>query len=100
MINGIPALVSNRGGLPETVEEGGFVIPVPDDVTEQTRGLQRLRSSGRGSTRFVACGMTRAPMRGPGLPLGRLLTGRYSEPSQKARYADLIDRIGRRVPLG
>ncbi len=30
MINGIPALVSNRGGLPETVEDGAIVLPVPD----------------------------------------------------------------------
>jgi glycosyltransferase involved in cell wall biosynthesis len=29
MINGIPALVSDRGGLPETVAEGGVVLPLP-----------------------------------------------------------------------
>lgn len=29
MINGIPALVSDRGALPETVGDGGIVLPVP-----------------------------------------------------------------------
>jgi glycosyltransferase involved in cell wall biosynthesis len=30
MINGIPALVSDRGGLPETVGDGAVVLPVPE----------------------------------------------------------------------
>jgi glycosyltransferase involved in cell wall biosynthesis len=30
MINGIPALVSDRGALPETVGDGGIVLPLPD----------------------------------------------------------------------
>ncbi len=30
MINGIPALVSDRGALPETVGDGGIVLPVPE----------------------------------------------------------------------
>lgn len=29
MANGIPVLASGRGGLPETVGDGGFVLPVP-----------------------------------------------------------------------
>jgi glycosyltransferase involved in cell wall biosynthesis len=29
MVNGIPALVSDRGGLPETVGGGGIVLPLP-----------------------------------------------------------------------
>ena len=33
MINGIPPIVSNRGGLPETVGEGGIVLPLPDWIT-------------------------------------------------------------------
>jgi len=33
MINGIPPLVSDRGGLPETVGRGGIVVPLPPDLT-------------------------------------------------------------------
>ena len=36
MINGIPPLVSNRGGLPETVAGAGRVLSVPDRLTGKT----------------------------------------------------------------
>jgi glycosyltransferase involved in cell wall biosynthesis len=36
MINGIPPLVSNRGGLPETVAGAGRVLPVPERLTGKT----------------------------------------------------------------
>lgn len=37
MINGVPPIVSERGGLPETVEGAGFVLPLPDHLTQDTR---------------------------------------------------------------
>ena len=39
MINGIPPLVSDRGGLPQTVGEAGRVIPLPSWMTETTTQL-------------------------------------------------------------
>lgn len=33
LLNGIPPLVSDRGGLPEMVGEAGRVFPIPDEVT-------------------------------------------------------------------
>ena len=33
MMNGVPVLASDRGGLPETVGDGGFLLPVPDRCT-------------------------------------------------------------------
>jgi glycosyltransferase involved in cell wall biosynthesis len=36
MINGIPPIVSDRGGLPEVCRGGGFVLPLPTDLTTQT----------------------------------------------------------------
>lgn len=36
MLNGIPPIVSDRGGLPETVSDGGFVIPMPASLTVET----------------------------------------------------------------
>ena len=36
MVNGIPPLVSNRGGLPETVADGGRVLPIPDRLSIAT----------------------------------------------------------------
>ncbi len=37
MVNGIPALVSDRGGLPETVGEGGIVLPLPKEMMPLSR---------------------------------------------------------------
>lgn len=36
MLNGIPPMVSDRGGLPETVDGGGFVLPLPAHLTPQS----------------------------------------------------------------
>jgi glycosyltransferase involved in cell wall biosynthesis len=33
VLNGIPPLVSDRGGLPETCNGAGFYLPIPPDVT-------------------------------------------------------------------
>ena len=37
MINGIPVLASNRGALPETVGDGGFLFDIPACYTPETR---------------------------------------------------------------
>jgi glycosyltransferase involved in cell wall biosynthesis len=39
LLNGIPPLVSDRGGLAETVAGGGFVLPLPDWMTPTARRL-------------------------------------------------------------
>ena len=37
MINGIPVVGSNRGGIPETVGDGGLILPLPERLTPLTR---------------------------------------------------------------
>jgi len=37
MLNGIPVLASNRGALPETIREGGFLFDIPARYTPETR---------------------------------------------------------------
>jgi len=39
LINGVPPIVSDRGGLPETVGDGGIVLKLPDWMTATTRRL-------------------------------------------------------------
>ena len=39
LVNGIPALVSDRGGLPETVRGAGQVLPLPAWLTETSTDL-------------------------------------------------------------
>lgn len=36
MLNGVPALVSGRGGLAEAVGDGGFVLPLPESLTPES----------------------------------------------------------------
>jgi glycosyltransferase involved in cell wall biosynthesis len=36
MLNGIPVLASNRGALPETLAEAGFLFDIPERYTENT----------------------------------------------------------------
>jgi glycosyltransferase involved in cell wall biosynthesis len=37
LINGIPVLGSNRGGMPETLHEAGFLFDIPEHYTPQAR---------------------------------------------------------------
>jgi glycosyltransferase involved in cell wall biosynthesis len=37
LLNGVPPLVSDRGGLPEAANGGGFVLPLPPTLTLETR---------------------------------------------------------------
>ena len=37
MINGIPVVGSDRGGIPETVAGGGLILPLPERLTPATR---------------------------------------------------------------
>ena len=37
MLNGIPVLASNRGALPETIGDAGFLFDVPARYTPETR---------------------------------------------------------------
>ena len=45
MINGIPVIGSDRGGIPETLGEAGFCLPLPERLTPATQD----RADGRGS---------------------------------------------------
>ena len=37
LVNGVPPVVSDRGGLSESCNGAGFVLPLPSDLTIQTR---------------------------------------------------------------
>ena len=49
MLNGIPVLASNRGALPETIGDAGFLIDIPARYTPETRTCPQPRRSSRGS---------------------------------------------------
>ena len=39
MINGIPVIGSDRGGIPETLGKSGFVLPLPQRLTQVSQIL-------------------------------------------------------------
>ncbi len=39
MINGIPVIGSDRGGIPETLGDGGVALPLPERLTPESRIL-------------------------------------------------------------
>ncbi len=39
MINGIPVIASDRGGIPETLGDAGIILPLPERLTPATRSL-------------------------------------------------------------
>ncbi|MDX2036074.1 MAG: glycosyltransferase family 4 protein [Isosphaeraceae bacterium] len=39
MMNGIPVIGSDRGGIPETLGDAGYILPLPDRLTPSTRSL-------------------------------------------------------------
>jgi glycosyltransferase involved in cell wall biosynthesis len=41
MLNGIPVVGSNRGGLPETIGDAGFLLDIPAKYTPETREVPR-----------------------------------------------------------
>ncbi len=46
MVNGIPVIGSDRGGIPETLGEAGIVLPLPDRITQATRILPTAEEVG------------------------------------------------------
>jgi glycosyltransferase involved in cell wall biosynthesis len=43
MLNGIPVLASNRGALPETLGDAGFLFDIPEQYTPQTQTVPSAR---------------------------------------------------------
>ena len=65
LINGIPPLVSDRGGLPQTVRGAGRVLPLPRGSRTSAQSCQPSKRCNPGSRRFANCGTMSARMRLP-----------------------------------
>jgi glycosyltransferase involved in cell wall biosynthesis len=98
MINGIPPLVSDRGALPETVREGGCVLPVPPWLTPTAT---RLPSAEEVRPWFDAvCRFWDEPALYARASAAARVTAQryYREDALKRRYRDYFSRVGHRPP--
>ena len=99
LVNGIPPLISDRGGLPETVGDGGTVLPLPAWLTPQAR---ELPSADEVRPWFEAvCDLwddpsayTAASARARAVGLNR-----YHETVMRRRYLSYFESLGRAEPL-
>lgn len=96
LINGIPAVVSDRGGLPETVGGGGFVVPLPWSLTVQAMQPVGEREAGpwvelierlNDDAGFYLSACERARREGEGLRFSALAP-RYAEFFEGVRRGD------------
>ena len=59
MVNGIPVLASDRGALPETLGNSGFLFTVPERYTPQSMEIPTAREVAPGSPCSSGSGTTR-----------------------------------------
>ena len=94
MVNGIPPIVSDRGGLPQTVSEGGLVLPLPAWLTPEATDLpseEEVRPWFEAVCRLwddPAC-YADASRRARAVA-----EERYSEPVMRRRYREYFESLG------
>jgi len=93
MINGIPPLVSDRGGLPETVGGAGRVLPVPDRLPEKK--LEVPDAAEIGIWFDAVCELWDDPEKyAAASQVARETAERlYSEPVQRTRYLEYFGSL-------
>lgn len=99
LVNGIPPIVSDRGGLPETVGAGGIVVPLPEWLSPESTQLPSVEDV---MPWFDAvCGLWDDPLRYERVSrLARLeAEKRFAEPVLRRRYLDYFEALGPGEPL-
>jgi glycosyltransferase involved in cell wall biosynthesis len=99
MINGIPPLVSNRGGLPQTVAGAGRVLPVPARLSAKSLEIPDAEEIRMWFD--AVCELWDDPAKyADASRVARETAERlYGEPVQRQRYLDYFGSLGRGGPL-
>lgn len=95
LVNGIPPIVSDRGGLPETVGAGGIVLPLPEWLSPEST---ELPSAPDVKPWFDAvCGLWDDPVRYAQAARSARAEAelRFAEPVSRRRYLDYFESLGR-----
>lgn len=88
LVNGIPPLVSSRGALPETVGDGGVVLPLPAHLTERTRTLPEADDVAPWFDAITRLWDDSHAYVAASTAARRAAEARYAEPVMRQRYLD------------
>jgi glycosyltransferase involved in cell wall biosynthesis len=97
LINGIPPLVSDRGGLPETVGDGGVVVPLPAWLTPESRDLPTEAEVQPWFEAVCALWDDEAHYRDASARARAEADARYAEPVMRRRYLEYFESVERRT---
>jgi len=93
MINGIPPLVSNRGGLPQTVAGAGRVLPVPDRLSEKSLEVPDANEIGMWFDAVCELWDDSEKYAAASRQARETAERLYSEPVQRQRYLDYFGSL-------
>jgi glycosyltransferase involved in cell wall biosynthesis len=99
LVNGIPPIVSDRGGLPETVGQGGIVIPLPTWLTPDTRALPSAEDVRPWFDTIRALWDDPEYYRSASARARAEAVARYDEAVMQRRYLDYFATVTRKRPL-
>jgi len=99
LINGIPPIVSERGGLPETVGGGGIVVPLPAHITPETRDLPAAEDVRPWFDVVCALWDDAEYYRAASARARAEAVARYDEAVMRRRYLDYFESVDGREPL-
>lgn len=94
MLNGIPALVSDRGGLPDTVTDAGTVLPLPDWLTPETNRVVDIEDAQPWYEAVCRLWDDAAAYKQAATAARDTANRLYAEPVLTARYIDFIESLG------
>ena len=94
LINGIPVLVSNRGALPQTVGDGGLVLPIPHSITPDSRELPSEEEIRPWLDAICELWDDDERYRAAAARARATAAGRYDEAVMRARYRTYFESLG------
>ena len=93
MLNGITALVSDRGGLPDTVADAGTVLPLPDWLTPETKQIVEIEDAQPWFDAVCTLWDDQDAYQTAAAKARDTADRLYAEPVLKARYIDYIEGL-------
>lgn len=93
MINGIPALVSDRGGLPDTVAEAGTVLPLPDWLRKDTNRVVDIEDAQPWYDEICRLWDDVDAYQAAATAAQETANHLYAETALKARYIDYVEGL-------